>query len=119
LSANEIDFGQVRVGELVIKSVILRNGGGAPLLLTNVKSSCPCGVAQLSSRRLLPGATEPLVILLRPAQPGRKQQQVILTTNDPTNETILLNISSNASVSSDGTRGSILGSKTPAEGKAQ
>jgi len=58
------DFGDRNAGELVEHSFILTNRGEGTLLIDQVKTSCGCTVAQISSKNIPPGGTANLMLKL-------------------------------------------------------
>jgi uncharacterized protein (DUF58 family) len=83
ITPREVDLGTVQINLPIEHSFILRNAGNAPLLVTEVKSTCQCTVPHMPGRELAPGASESVDVMFTPATAGSKFQRVIIETNDP------------------------------------
>ena len=71
-------------GEVIRKSVIISNRGGAPLLIEKIESSCGCTVANLSSRELMPGVSAVLDLEVDTSgKVGGIVKKVSVYSNDP------------------------------------
>jgi hypothetical protein len=93
LEKNQIDFGNVEEGKIVIAKISFRNNGNGILEIRDVKSTCDCTAALLSSKKLEPGQTGTLRIELDTAdRSGKLTRTVSLLTNDPSqpNQTITI-----------------------------
>jgi hypothetical protein len=89
------DFGEVLPGRSLTKEFSLRNVGDAPLVIEKLASSCACTVALLdeAKQRLAPGRSTPLRVTLRtPAAPGRVRETVSVTSNDPAQPVVQLEV---------------------------
>jgi hypothetical protein len=84
LSKNSYDFGNVEEGKVVETTVAFKNEGNAVLQITDVKTSCGCTAALLSSKELKPGESGTLRIDLDTAnREGKLTRTVTLFSNDP------------------------------------
>jgi hypothetical protein len=93
LEKHQIDFGKVEEGKIVIDKISFRNSGNGILEIRDVKSTCDCTAALLSSKKLDPGETGNLRIELDTAgRSGKLTRTVSLLTNDPAqpNQTITI-----------------------------
>lgn len=93
LEKNQIDFGNVEEGKIASAKISFRNNGNGILEIKDVKSTCDCTAALLSSKKLEPGQNGTLRIELDTAdRSGRLTRTVSLLTNDPTqpNQTITI-----------------------------
>lgn len=70
----EGDLGTVSVGQAVERTFLIRNAGTARLLITDVKSTCQCTVADLPSRAIAPGGLAELKVTFDgPRVPARSR----------------------------------------------
>ncbi len=87
------DFGDVEEGKIVEFKVEFKNIGNAVLNITDVKTSCGCTAALLSSKSLQPGESGTLRIDLDTSnREGKLTRTVTLYSNDPKepNQTVTL-----------------------------
>jgi hypothetical protein len=87
------DFGN-HIGQTPIEHTFtLTNAGDAELRVLNVRTTCGCTVAGSWERAVPPGGVWGLPITFDPAgREGEQSKQVIVTTNDPTNEKVTFTI---------------------------
>lgn len=93
LNLSQHDFGTVEEGKVVETKISFKNEGKAPLIISDVKTSCGCTAALLSSKLLQPGESGNIKIELDTAnREGKLTRTVTLYTNDPQqpNQTITL-----------------------------
>lgn len=84
LDKNQIDFGNVEEGKIVLAKVLFQNNGSGVLTINDIKSTCDCAAALLSSKKLEPGETGTLRIELDTAnRSGKLTRTITLLTNDP------------------------------------
>jgi hypothetical protein len=98
LEPARFDFGDVLPGRSLTKEFTLRNVGSAELVIEKLSTSCACAAFLLDAkqRRLAPGRSAPLRVTLRtPAAPGRVVESVRVSTNDPTQSVVELEIAAN------------------------
>jgi hypothetical protein len=75
------DFGRVLPGRSLQKQFVLRNLGRQPLSILSVVGDCGCLVVGEYARRLPPGGSTQLTVVLNtPAQPGALQRGVVVRT---------------------------------------
>jgi len=87
------DFGDVEEGKVVETNIEFRNDGLAVLTITDVKTSCGCTAALLSSKSLKPGEKSNVRIDLDTSNhEGKLTRTVTLFSNDPveSNRTITI-----------------------------
>jgi hypothetical protein len=88
LDKNEYDFGEVEEGKMVEAKIGFKNIGEGTLEIIDVKTSCGCTAALLSSKKLAPGEKGTVRIELDTAgREGKMTRTVSLYTNDPSNPT--------------------------------
>jgi Protein of unknown function (DUF1573) len=93
LDKNQHDFGTVAEGKIVEVKIGFKNEGKGILNITDVKTSCGCTAALLSSKTLQPGESGTLRIELDTTnRDGKLTRTVTLYTNDPvdSNQTVTL-----------------------------
>jgi len=78
------DFGSALAGRALHKEFVLRNIGGAPLVIDKVSTTCGCTVASGYDTRLAPGGRTVLrVTFTTPPRPlGRTEKSVLVKSND-------------------------------------
>ncbi len=87
------DFGNVEEGKIVDLKISFKNEGEGVLVINDVKTSCGCTAALLSSKTLKPGESGTIRIELDTAnREGKLTRTVTLYSNDPKqpNQTITL-----------------------------
>jgi len=86
LKFNEIkwDFGQIKQGKILTHVFKFRNEGDAPLLIHNVRTSCGCAAALISSREISPGKKGEIKVTFNTkGYEGRQTKFVYVDSNDP------------------------------------
>ena len=93
LKLMQYDFGSVEEGKIVETKIGFKNEGKAPLIISDVKTSCGCTAVLLSSKLLQPGESGNIRIELDTAnREGKLTRTVTFYSNDPQqpNQTITL-----------------------------
>ena len=86
LGVSEWRFGSVWQGQVLTKPITLKNVGGAPLEIREVKSSCSCTAAKPERNKLGPGESTTFMVALDTSKrTGRINAVVTVRTNDPLN----------------------------------
>jgi len=93
----EMDLGNVPIGVSVERIFVLRDTGDERLLITDVKSTCQCTVAELPSRVIEPGRSAELNVTFRATSGGLKHQRVVIQTNSPADPALVLRVTAMAS----------------------
>jgi hypothetical protein len=86
LKFNEIkwDFGQIKQGKILTHVFKFQNEGDAPLLIHNVRTSCGCAAALISSREIPPGKSGEIKVTFNTkGYEGRQTKFVYVDSNDP------------------------------------
>ena len=87
------DFGTVRAGRVVEKEFLVRNHGGADLVISSLVSSCGCTGALTDTSTIKPGGSTALrVRFTAPDTTGRLQKSVLVKSNDPARPTFEVKI---------------------------
>jgi hypothetical protein len=77
------DFGQVKEGEVLEHSFILRNSKDKPVVIVNMHTSCGCTVSETQKKHLLPGEyTQINVKFHTQGYSGKVEQYVYVHTDD-------------------------------------
>ncbi|MEW6193683.1 MAG: DUF1573 domain-containing protein [Bacteroidota bacterium] len=95
LNQNQYDFGNVEEGKVVEAKIGFKNAGNDVLEIKDVKTSCGCTAALLSSKKLNPGENGTIKIELDTSnRSGKMVRTVTLYTNDSSNpnQTITLSV---------------------------
>jgi hypothetical protein len=100
LTKNYFDFGNVKEGKIVEVTIAFKNSGKKDLVIKDVRTSCGCTAALLSSKKLKPGEQGDLRIELDTSnRSGKLTRTVTLYSNDPVDPsqtiTIFANITEN------------------------
>ena len=87
------DFGQVSEGEKVNYTFSFINKGTSELIIKDVKSSCGCTAALLSSSNIKPGQQGTIVVEFDTKnRSGKNSKTVTVQSNDPKDPTKILTI---------------------------
>ena len=88
------DFGSALPGRTLQREVAVRNYGDAELVITRIDKTCDCTVVGSYASRIAPGAGTTLrVELTTPERPGRTQQALRITSNDPAQPQVHVDVS--------------------------
>ena len=89
----EHDFGVVQEGKKVEYTFKIANFGTGDLLIKDIKTSCGCTAALVSSEKLAPGEKGSLKVELDTTNRlGRMSRTITITSNDPTEPQKILTI---------------------------
>lgn len=90
ISAEEFNFGVVNEGQDVTYVYQFKNTGDEPLVISEVKSSCGCTAALLSSKEVAPGEVGEITATFDTSgRSGEQHKTIRLTTNDPDTDAFL------------------------------
>ncbi|MEW6509089.1 MAG: DUF1573 domain-containing protein [Bacteroidota bacterium] len=85
LEKNQIDFGTIEEGTIKLAKINFQNVGSSTLEITDIKTTCDCTAALLSSKKVGPGESGTLRIELDTTdRSGKLTRTILLVTNDPT-----------------------------------
>ncbi|MGP1515309.1 MAG: DUF1573 domain-containing protein [Bacteroidales bacterium] len=85
----EHDYGEVEKGGNGICEFVYKNTGKAPLMLTNVRSSCGCTIPSWSKEPLMPGQTATIKVKYNTNNVGPINKTVTVESNAKSGKTIL------------------------------
>ena len=101
-NAESHDFGNIKEGDQVEYTFMIKNEGKRDLILRNVKTSCGCTVVTPEKKVIGPGETVPLKVAFNSqGKRGRQNKAITVITNDPRNPTSILRVSSNVASSNN------------------
>ncbi|WP_372776274.1 DUF1573 domain-containing protein [Mangrovibacterium sp.] len=90
------DFGEIKEGDKVECTFVLKNSGKRDLVIRNVKTSCGCTAVTPEKKVIGADETVPLkVVFNSKGKRGRQNKAITVITNDPKNPTTILRISTN------------------------
>ena len=100
LETESFDFGDVVNGDVVFKTLLVRNDGKEPLVIDEVSTSCGCTTAILEPMTIPAGGTAALQIEFDygahgPDLTGSVIRQIFLTSNDPQQPEVIVEFSAN------------------------
>ena len=90
----EFNFENIPHGQPVSKVFTFDNTGEAPLIISNVQSSCGCTVADYSKEAILPGKSGYVKLTYNAANKGAFNKVVTITANTEPN-VVLLHVKGN------------------------
>src|SRR3989304_170994 len=87
------DFGQVQEGKVVEYTFAFENSGKSILKISDIKTSCGCTAALVSSEKLEPNQQGTLKVELDTFnRKGKMSRTITITSNDPKNPTQILTV---------------------------
>jgi Protein of unknown function (DUF1573) len=87
------DFGKVKEGRIVEYIFSFENTGTSPLKIMDIKTSCGCTAALISSELLQPGEQGTLKVELDTSKrKGKMTRTITIKSNDPKNSTTILTV---------------------------
>ncbi len=79
------DFGQVKEGEQVKHTFVVKNTGDAPVIISKVTASCGCTQPEFSKSPILPGGTSEIHVTFNSEGQVGKQQKIITIQSNASN----------------------------------
>ena len=87
------DFGKVKEGKVVDYTFSFGNSGNSTLKIKDIKTSCGCTAALVSSEKLEPGEQGTLKVELDTSnRTGKMSRTITISTNDPKDPTQILTV---------------------------
>jgi hypothetical protein len=78
------DFGSVKQGKVLTHVFQFDNTGTAPLIISNVRTSCGCAAALISKREIAPGKTGEIKVTFNTkGYAGNQSKLIYVDSNDP------------------------------------
>jgi len=87
-----IDYGSIEKGSTGLRVFIFENTGDAPLIITNVKSSCGCTIPKKPEAPVAPGEKGEIQVNYDTNRLGVFRKTITVSTNDPTSPIVALKI---------------------------
>jgi hypothetical protein len=87
-----IDYGSIEKGSTGLRVFMFENKGDAPLVITNVKSSCGCTIPKKPEAPIAPGEKGEVQVSYDTNRLGVFRKTITVSTNDPTSPIIALKI---------------------------
>jgi hypothetical protein len=80
-TATTLDFGKIEQGKPVTAEFEFKNPSMVPLIISNVKPSCGCTVADFPKEPVQPGKTGKISVTYNAAASGFFQKSILVTSN--------------------------------------
>jgi hypothetical protein len=90
------DFGELSNTEVVPHDFVIKNSGDAPLIISDVKTSCGCTVATMDKKTLNPGEETVVSATLKLSGEGPRTKDISVMSNDPDSPTYILKFTGSA-----------------------
>jgi len=90
------DFGTALPHKTLNKDFVIKNFGGAELVIESISTTCGCTIGQMETRNLKPGVAVPLRVSLETrSYSGIVQRSVLIRSNDPTKALLEVKVQAN------------------------
>ncbi len=87
-----IDYGTVNKGDNGVREFVFTNSGNAPLIISNVKSTCGCTIPKKPEKPILPGESEKIQVKYDTKRVGFIRKSITVTSNAASSPTTILKI---------------------------
>ena len=87
-----IDYGTVNKGDNGVREFVFKNSGNAPLIISNVKSTCGCTIPKNPEKPILPGESEKIQVKYDTKRVGFIRKSITVTSNAASSPTTILKI---------------------------
>ena len=87
-----IDYGTVNKGDNGVREFVFKNTGNAPLIISNVKSTCGCTIPKKPEKPILPGESENIQVKYDTKRVGFIRKSITVTSNAASSPTTILKI---------------------------
>ena len=74
-----IDYGTVNKGDNGVREFVFKNSGNAPLIISNVKSTCGCTIPKKPEKPILPGESEKIQVKYDTKRVGFIRKSITVT----------------------------------------
>ncbi len=95
LNTDSVDFGKIKSGSEAKEVLMIKNSGNAPLVITDVKSSCGCTVPKWPNDPIMPGKSEPLTIEYDTKKMGTFSKVIEVFSNDTSSQRKVIRVKGN------------------------
>ena len=89
------EFGDIYQGDVVEHTFAFENTGNAPLILSNVKTTCGCTAPKWSRDPIAPGETSEIQVRFNSAGKLNKQNKIITIVSNAINQDAKIRITTN------------------------
>ena len=97
IDSPSVNFGVRKTGEIVSHTFTIENKGDEILRIQGIRASCGCTTPDTRELTVSPGASAPLPVRINlTGRRGQQRQFVTLTTNDPENRKVSLELAGEA-----------------------
>ena len=86
-----IDYGTVEKGANGIRDFVFTNTGNAPLIISNVKSTCGCTIPKKPEKPIMPGESDKIQVKYDTKRVGFIRKSITVTSN-ASNPNVILKI---------------------------
>ncbi len=86
-----IDYGTIDKGANGVRDFVFTNTGDAPLIISNVKSTCGCTIPKKPEKPILPGETDKIQVKYDTKRVGFIRKSISVTSN-ASNPNVILKI---------------------------
>ena len=84
------NFGTIEKGEIISRYITFKNDGKRDLVISNVKSSCGCTIADWSKNPIAPNHSDSILLVLNTSSlNGKIMKTVTLTSNSKPNTKVI------------------------------
>ena len=87
-----IDYGTVNKGDNGVREFVFKNSGNAPLIISNVKSTCGCTIPKKPEKPILPGESDKIQVKYDTKRVGFIRKSITVTSNAASSPTTILKI---------------------------
>ncbi len=87
-----IDYGTVNKGDNGVREFVFKNSGNAPLIISNVKSTCGCTIPKKPEKPIFPGESEKIQVKYDTKRVGFIRKSITVTSNAASSPTTILKI---------------------------
>jgi len=87
-----IDYGTINKGDNGVREFVFKNSGNAPLIISNVKSTCGCTIPKKPEKPILPGESEKIQVKYDTKRVGFIRKSITVTSNAASSPTTILKI---------------------------
>ena len=87
-----IDYGTVNKGDNGVREFVFKNSGNAPLIISNVKSTCGCTIPKKPEKPILPGESEKIQVKYDTKRVGFIRKSITVSSNAASSPTTILKI---------------------------
>ena len=85
-------YGTVNKGDNGVREFVFKNTGNAPLIISNVKSTCGCTIPKKPEKPILPGESEKIQVKYDTKRVGFIRKSITVTSNAASSPTTILKI---------------------------